>query len=242
MGFFNSCWPFGQPLYKLDIAALLNKTEEAVEIGQQAATAAESAVTAANLSATSAQNSMTLAGQAQVQAQAAQTAADQSAAAAIAAQNEIARIAASKLDLPTSGTWTPRLADRTTGQDITASSAIIYDAATIGRWYKIGSLVFVDVEIIIGSSTVEVYLPAGVRLPFPAINSLAPLARGIGYNIITDRPGGYAAENVDAWAVTGNMAIPYIGQTGAYWNPNPSVTTRVCFSGCYITNQEEPSL
>ena len=235
MGFFNSCWPFGQQLYKLDIAALLKKTDEAVEIGRQAASAAEEAKTAA-ISAS------TVARSASASATAAAEQANESATAAITAASEARQIASNKLDIPTTGTWTPRLADRTTGQNITADTAIIYDPFTIGRWYKIGSLVFVDVEIIIASSTIEVYLPAGVLLPFPAVSSLAPLTRGIGYNIIIDRPGGIAAANVDAWAVTGNMAIPYIGQTGAYWNANPGVISRVCFSGCYITNQEEPSL
>lgn len=242
MGFFNSCWPFGQQLYKLDIAALLKKTDEAIEIGQQAASAAEEAKTAAisaNLGATSAS---TAARSASASATAAAEQANESATAAITAASEARQIASNKLDIPTSGTWTPRLADRTTGQNITADTAIIYDPFTIGRWYKIGSLVFVDVEIIIVSSTTEVYLPAGVRLPFPAVSNLAPLTRGIGYNVIIDHPGGSAAANVDAWAVTGNMAIPYIGQTGAYWNANPGVISRVCFSGCYITNQEKPSL
>lgn len=242
MGFFNSCWPFGQQLYKLDIAALLKKTDEAVEIGQQAAAEAASAATDAQRAAAAAQNSIGLVGLAQDQAQAAQIAADQSAAAAITAQNEIVRIAANKLDLPASGTWTPRLADRTTGQNITADTAVIYDPSSVGRWYKIGNLVFVDVEIIIASSTVEVILPAGVLLPFPAVSNLAPLTRGIGYNIVMNRPGGGVAQNVDAWAVTGNIAIPYIGQTGAYWNSVPGTVSRICFSGCYLTNAEVATL
>lgn len=242
MGFFGSCWPFGQQLYKLDIAELLKKTEQAV-------TDSNAAVSAAQAAADSSMQAMQLVGQAQTQAQMAQISAqqaaeqsDRSAQAAITAASEARQIANNKLDLPESGTWFPRLANRTTGQNITADTAVIYDPASTGRWYKVGNLVFVDVEIIIASSTVEIYQPAGVLLPFPAVSNLAPLCRGIGYNIVTDYPGGNVAANVDTWAVTGSMAIPYIGQTGAYWNANPGVVSRVCFSGCYLTNVEVATL
>lgn len=50
MGFFNSCWPFGQQLYKLDIAALLEETKKAKVYAEEsegfAVTAQASAVDA----------------------------------------------------------------------------------------------------------------------------------------------------------------------------------------------------
>lgn len=41
MGFVNSCWPFGQQLYKLNIAEILRQTEEAVEKAEEAVEAAK---------------------------------------------------------------------------------------------------------------------------------------------------------------------------------------------------------
>lgn len=41
MGFVNSCWPFGQQLYKLNIAEILRQTQEAVEKAEEAVEAAK---------------------------------------------------------------------------------------------------------------------------------------------------------------------------------------------------------
>lgn len=41
MGFMNSCWPFGQQLYKLNIAEILKQTQEAVENAEEAVEAAK---------------------------------------------------------------------------------------------------------------------------------------------------------------------------------------------------------
>lgn len=56
MGFFNSCWPFGQQLYKLDIAALLEETKKSKVYAEESERSSESAQAFAGDAQTAAQN------------------------------------------------------------------------------------------------------------------------------------------------------------------------------------------
>lgn len=213
----------------------LEKSEEALTLAMQFAEQYDSVIAIA-------ENALQVANTAEQNANAAN-------ATAMQAINTANRVDMSKLDksFVTQGNWSPKLCNRSTGEEYTEASAVIYDANnTYGAWTKIGNLVFFEVCIVTNSSTNEINNPAGVKLPFTNRNSFASMTAGITYGAVNAIAGvsgedfiNHTAHSICV-AKNSNIAVPYFGSEGMVWAFGSNQVKRFMFSGFYETNDELP--